>query len=444
MTLPFDVIHLGGETTVTGSSHLMLLPHGVTIMVDCGSAMGDDRATPLSDMPVKASAIDYLLITHAHIDHIGRIPELIEAGFCGEILCTHGTKALLGPMLDDGLSFSDRPEKDRQRLMKAIDDLSWGFEYNETFALKKGITFTFGHAGHILGSCFIRFGFTRPDGDPFSAVFSGDLGNIDTPLLPDPDTPDACDLLVLESTYGDRLHPDRTHRTEALGAILNKALADGGKVFIPAFALGRTQELIYEIDRLKSDRSIDPDIPVFIDTPLGLEITHIYASLKECWDNEARNLLRRGDHPLEFENLYAVENHHHHRKLLDLPGPAVIIAGSGMLTGGRILSHLERNLDDARNDVLFVGYQAKGTPGRALLETAHTPNGRIRLDGQTVPVNAGIHVLAGFSAHADQSGLVRFVESMPEKPGAIKLVHGEDKARDALKSVLCAKGHHVV
>lgn len=159
MNLPFELIHLGGEITVTGSSHLMMLPDGVTIMVDCGSAMGDDRTVPLAEMPVKASSIDYLLITHAHIDHIGRIPELIEAGFCGEILCTHGTKALLGPMLDDGFSFSDRPEKDRQRLMKSIDDLSWGFEYNETFTLKKGNTFTFGHAGHILGSCFIRFAF---------------------------------------------------------------------------------------------------------------------------------------------------------------------------------------------------------------------------------------------------------------------------------------------
>lgn len=443
MITPFDLIHLGGETTVTGSSHLLILQNNLTIMVDCGSAMGHDKAVSFGDIPVKASDIDYLFITHAHIDHIGRIPALIEAGFNGEIICNHSTKALLGPMLDDGLSFSGRSEKEKQQLQQKIDELSWGFEYNDTFTLKKAVTFKLKNAGHILGSCFIQFEFPDNPKGRYSLIFSGDLGNINTPILPDPDTPDFCDYLVLESTYGNRNHPDRTHRAEHLGTLLNKALSDNGKVFIPAFALGRTQELIYEIDRLKAEGAIDTDIPVFIDTPLGLEITNIYSTLKEFWDKEAKDLMRKGDHPMDFKNLYAVESHHHHKKLLDMPGPAIIIAGSGMLTGGRMVSHLEKSLDDPRNDVLFVGYQAQGTPGRTLVEQSQKKNGQARFNGHTIPIKAGIHVLTGYSAHADQNGLVNFVESMPKKPGTIKLVHGEPDSQDALKNVLMNKGYNV-
>lgn len=443
MKTPFDLIHLGGEKTVTGSCHLILFS-GVSIMVDCGLPTGHDKGMSLSSMPVKPSAIDYLFITHAHIDHIGRIPELVDAGFKGEIICTHATKALLLPMLDDGLSFSDRSEKEKQNIHEKIDELAWGFEYNETFTLKKGITFKLSHAGHILGSCFIRFAFPQKSNDVFSVIFSGDLGNNNTPILPDPDKPDSCDLLILESTYGDRNHQDRSQRTEQLGIILNKALADNGKVFIPAFALGRTQELVYEIDRLKTSKTIDSSISVFIDSPLGHEITKIYSQMNEFWDEEATGLLKKGDHPLDFKNLYAVENHQHHQKLIDMPGPSIIMAGSGMLTGGRMVSHLEKSLDDPINDVLFVGFQAKGTPGRAILEQAKKHNGYVQLNGHKVPINASIHTLTGFSAHADQAGLLNFVTSMTNKPGAIKLVHGESEAQSSLKHVLSGKGYYVI
>ena len=444
MKTPFDLIHLGGETTVTGSSHLITIPGNITIMVDCGLPAGGDKTSTFDRMPVKPSGIDYLFITHAHIDHIGRIPELIEAGFQGEIICTHATKALLQPMLDDGLSFSRRSEKEKQRIHEKIDELSWGFEYNETFTLKKGINFKLSNAGHILGSCFIRFEFLDKTNGSFSVIFSGDLGNTNTPILPDPDKPDACDLLILESTYGDRNHPDRSQRTEQLGTLLNNALSDKGKVFIPAFALGRTQELLYEIDRLLTAHKIHRAVPVFIDTPLGLEITKIYSRMNEFWDKEANDLLRKGDHPMDFKNLYAVENHHHHLKLIDMPGPSIIIAGSGMLTGGRMVSHLEKSLDDPRNDVLFVGYQAPGTPGRAIVEQSRRKDGVARFNGQKIPINARIHVMSGFSAHADQAGLLNFVESMDTRPGAIKLVHGEADAQIALKNALMDNGYRVL
>jgi len=196
-----EIIHLGGENTVTGSCHL-LRAKGIHIMVDCGLAQGNDVLLPMKSWPVSPSEIDYLFLTHAHIDHIGRVPELIERGFSGEIICSHPTRALLSPMLKDAMGFSDMTEQQATKILKTIDDLSWGFEYGENFSLKRGIQFTLGRAGHILGSCFIRF--ELPDG--FTIVFSGDLGAKDTPILCDPDIAEPCDLLILESTYGDRNH----------------------------------------------------------------------------------------------------------------------------------------------------------------------------------------------------------------------------------------------
>lgn len=420
---PIKITHLGAKTSVTGSCHLIETypgsAAGINILVDCGRAQGDDPELPFDRFPVPPEAIQYLFLTHAHIDHIGRVPELIDAGFRGEIICTHATKALLLPMLRDAMSFSkeQKSKHDRQTLETLIDELSWGFELHQTFTLKKGITFKLSNAGHILGSCFILFTFPDDQDKEYRVVFSGDLGCTDTPILPDPDPPESCNLLILESTYGDRTHPDRKNRIEALRNLLHKALADKGIVYIPAFALGRTQELLYELDR------IGLNVPVFVDSPLGLEITAIYASLELYWDAEARELMKHGDHPFDFKGLYAVRKYQDHQKLLNIPGPAIIIAGSGMCTGGRIVDHLEQGLNDPANDIVFVGYQAKGTPGRKMIE------GKI-------PVKAAIHTLNAYSAHADQQMLVDWVRSMPEPPGEIRLVHGDDDARQALAKAL--------
>ena len=295
--------------------------------------------------------------------------------------------------------------------------MSWGFELYKTFALRRGITFKLSNAGHILGSCFILFSFPDIQGHGYRVLFSGDLGCNDTPILPDPDPPDSCDLLVLESTYGDRRHPSRKKRVESLQNLLAKALADSGIVYIPAFALGRTQELLYELDR------IGPEVPVFVDSPLGLKITEIYSNLVSFWDQEAKELLAHGDHPFDFKGLYAVRKLQDHDKLLTIRGPAIIIAGSGMCTGGRIVDHLEQGLDDPKNDVFFVGYQARGTTGRKILD------GKIR-------AKAGLHNLSGYSAHADQQMLVDWVKAMPIPPKEIRLVHGDDNARKALATAL--------
>jgi metallo-beta-lactamase family protein len=411
------ISHLGAKDCVTGSCHLVQTHPGsdasINILVDCGTAYGKDPVLPFDQFPVPVDKIDYLFLTHAHIDHIGRVPDLIEAGFRGEIICTHATKALLTPMLHDALSFWSRTDTDARQLENSIADLSWGFELHETFMLKQGITFKLSNAGHILGSCFILFTFPMGDDNAYRVIFSGDLGSTDTPILPDPDTPETCDLLILESTYGNRTHPDRKGRVEALRKLLDKALADKGIVYIPAFSLGRTQELLYELDK------IGPKVPVFVDSPLGLKITKIYSSLEEFWDKESRDLQSKGDHPFDFKGLYAVERYQDHKKLLDVKGPAIIIAGSGMCTGGRIVDHLKYGLEDPANDIFFVGYQSKGTPGRKMIE-------------KIIPVKADIHTLSAYSAHADQRMLVNWVQSMPEPPTEIRLVHGEDEARDAL------------
>jgi metallo-beta-lactamase family protein len=409
-------------------------------MIDCGIAQGRDTVLPMDRWPVPASEIHFLFLTHAHIDHIGRIPELIRGGFKGEIICTHGTKALLGPMLRDAMSLTGFSREDAGGLNELIDDLSWGFEYDEVFDLRRGVRFKLYRAGHILGSCIIRFEADRPD---WSVVFSGDLGAADTPILPDPEIPDPCDLLVLESTYGDRLHDDRSQRIDRLSRILETALSDGGKVLIPAFALGRTQELIYEMDRIISGRFLPPPpFPVLLDSPLGIEITKIYSTLSEFWDQEARDLVSAGDHPIDFDGLYAVRDHRDHLKLVqEADGPCVIIAGSGMCTAGRIVNHLKTSLPDPRNDVLFVGYQAPGTPGREISSWNGKGDAMVMLDGERIPLKARVHVLSGYSAHADQRGLLQWVAAISEKPKEIRLVHGEPGPREALARLLAAAGY---
>ncbi|WP_228721373.1 MBL fold metallo-hydrolase [Desulfosediminicola ganghwensis] len=420
-----NVTHLGAKECVTGSCHLVQYEsasgRSINILVDCGSSYGDDPELPFEQFPVAPNEINYLFLTHAHIDHIGRVLDLIDAGFAGEIICSHATKALLEPMLIDSLSFSSRSKREVQAITIKLEELTWGFELRQAFSLKEGVTFRLGNAGHILGSCFILFSFpSNSSKNDFKILFSGDLGCTNTPILPDPDPPPECDLLILESTYGDRTHPDRSKRIEQLKELLKKALADKGIVYIPAFALGRTQELLYELDR------INLKIPVFVDSPLALKITDIYAKLSSLWDDEAKELNQKGDHPFDFKGLYSVKSYRDHKQLLEINGPAIIIAGSGMCTGGRILDHLEQGLQDPRNDIFFVGYQAKGTLGRRLIE------------GE-MPVRAAIHSLSSYSAHADQQMLIDWVALMTKAPKEIRLVHGDEQARRELAEQLNQK-----
>ncbi len=426
--------HLGGENCVTGSCHLVRAG-GMNILVDCGLVQGDDRAVPMAEWPLRPEDVDFLFLTHAHVDHVGRVPDLVLAGFKGEILTTHATKAILGPMLEDALGFTDLSGDECGAIMSHIHEMSWGFEYDTDFDLRNGLRFRLGRAGHILGSCWVRLEQEGDGNGIASVVFSGDLGPPDTPLLPDPDVPGPCDLLVIESTYGDRLHEDREGRISRLGQVLTRALEDRGKVYIPAFSLGRTQELLFEMDRLFSEKEwTGGRIPVFLDSPLGLEITRVYSGLSEYWDREARGLLAKGDHPLHFDHLYAVRSYRDHQRVLGVEGPAIVVAGSGMCTGGRIVNHLKEGLGDERNDILFVGYQARGTPGRDILRYSRRPGGYVILDGERFDIRAQVHTLGGYSAHADRDDLIRWAGMVG--PECIKLVHGEPEAKASLEVAL--------
>jgi metallo-beta-lactamase family protein len=283
-------------------------------------------------------------------------------------------------------------------------------------------------------------------------IFSGDLGAKGKPILPDPDPPDTCDLLFLESTYGDTIHEGREDRILQLGSVLSRALSDGGKVYIPSFALGRTQELIYDLDRLtqvpefrKKFPLLRPDskIPIFLDSPLGMKLTEIYTLLHPYWDKEAKQILQSGNNPLDLDQLYTAAKHGEHLKLLEMPGPCIIIAGSGMCTGGRIIDHLKTGLEDPRNDIVFVGYQGEGTLGRQIIEESRKENGFASINGMEVSIKAGVHVLMGYSGHADQNDLVDWVQSMPSLPGMIKLLHGEESAKMALAVRLRSHGYQV-
>ena len=439
--------HLGGERCVTGSCRLVQI-RGHNILVDCGMVQGRDASVPIEKWPVKPVEVDFVFLTHAHIDHIGLLPTLIQQGFKGEIISSHPTTALILPMLKDAMRFETLRVSEREKIAQTIEELSWGFEYGETFDLGKDVVFELGRAGHILGSCFIRF---EDQKDGSAIVFSGDLGNYDTPILNDPESAGRADVLFLESTYGDRLHEDRAHRMVRLAEVLDHCLSDGGKVFIPAFSLGRTQEILYELDRIFSNTKYQSRFPrlasgarppVFVDSPLGLEITRIYSSLTGFWDEEAKALLKAGDHPMDFERLYGIEKHIEHARLLEVRGPAVIIAGSGMCTGGRIVNHLAAGIERPENDIVFVGYQAAGTPGRAIQEHARG-NRTVVLNGKESKIQACVHTLSGYSAHADQRGLLDWVERMPEKPGKIQLVHGEPKAQKVLAAKLVERGYAV-
>jgi metallo-beta-lactamase family protein len=291
-------------------------------------------------------------------------------------------------------------------------------------------------AGHILGSCHVRVAWQTKAGER-SILFSGDIGVAGTPIIRDPFTawkPEhAVDFVVTESTYGDQPHPDRAEARGRFAEVIGRALADGGKVLIPAFAIGRTQEILYELHRLVTDGAVAGKIPVVVDGPLSLSATDVYRRHRGCYDEAALELVEHGDHPLELDSFFGARDGRASARIADIDGAAIIIAGSGMCNGGRIRGHLHRYLPDARTDVLLVGYQGARTLGRALEEGAQ----QVWLDGDQVPVRARVTRLSGMSAHADQHGLAAWYEQVPKKPGATTIVtHGEDDARAVYSRLL--------
>lgn len=454
-----DITHHGAVDGVTGSCHQLHIDERRSLLIDCGlfqgaeQGRGGNAATPRIDFPL--DGVMALVATHVHVDHIGRLPWLLAAGFKGPILCTQPSAQLLPIVLADALQFSVQMEPElRESLLALIESRLIPLPYRQWHTLVDDDTVhvrvRLQRAGHILGSAFAEFDLRYRNGAGHRRIlFSGDLGAPHAPLLPPPQSPWAADTVVLESTYGDRRHEDRRNRRDRLQKVLEQALADEGTVIIPAFSIGRTQELLYELEEIihcGRGRKAAPhlrweELPVILDSPLASRFTAAVRALKPYWSEEAHRRLRAGRNPLAFEQLLTVDSHDQHRQMIEhlteTHRPAVVIAGSGMCTGGRVVSYLKAMLGDPRHNVVFVGYQARGTPGRAIQRAA--PGETVTVDGEQLTVAAGIHTLGGYSAHADADGLVRFVTRMRRWPAEIRLVHGDEDAKAALQQRLAAR-----
>jgi metallo-beta-lactamase family protein len=444
-----QIIHHGGHEGVTGSCHQLKFNESHSVLIDCGSFQGRDaRKREGREIDFPLDNIDALILTHVHADHIGRIPYLFEFGFHRPIYCTPPTARFLPIMLEDSIRLDiTRNKKFIADFLKELKELVRPIPYDEWTRLPGGAEFRFQPAGHILGSAYVEF-----DHGDDRYVFSGDLGSRGNPILNSPKSPERADVLVIESTYGDRLHEGRETRVKRLEAILCESMENKGVTLIPAFSLGRTQELLFELNKIleeldhQSTCSILKTIDIIVDSPLALKLTTIYEQMESYWGEEAKQILTVDNQPFVFKNLIEIDNSGESRgtvEYLKRSGkPAIVIAGSGMCTGGRIVEYLEAFIGKPNTDIVFVGYQAIGTKGREIQE-CEGGKCSVRIDHHNHPVRAKTHTLTGYSAHADQSDLIRFVEGIPVKPREIRLVHGEDPAKEVLADKLRALGHLV-
>ncbi|MBL7044069.1 MAG: MBL fold metallo-hydrolase [Pirellulaceae bacterium] len=440
------LIHHGGHEGVTGSCHQLKLDNGKSLLIDCGIFQGDDaRDHPNLEIDFPLDGVECMILTHVHIDHAGRLPYLIAAGYQGGIWCSRPTARLLPLVVEDALKINFT--RDRRLITSFVDRVEAMLrpvDYGSWTEVPGDARIRLTPAGHILGSAVVEI-----DAEDRRVVFSGDVGATHAPILKDPQSPERADLLVLESTYGDKLHENRETRLQRLEQILCHTLDDKGVTIIPAFSLGRTQELLYEMNLIfervqkHTGRSLLKAVDVIVDSPLASQFTDIYADLTSYWDAEGQRLLEYDDQPLVFENLTTIGDHDEHCSTLDYLArsgiPAIVIAGSGMCTGGRVINYLKALLDRPNTDVLFVGYQGRGTPGRAIQDRRDW----VDLDGKRYPIHAKVHRIGGYSAHADQQNLLDFVTGMEQPPGEIVLVHGEEEAKAALKAKLEQRGLNV-
>ncbi len=441
------LIHHGAHQGVTGSCHQLKWSSDQSLLVDCGIFQGDDaRKNPNPEINFSLSGIKCLLLTHVHIDHCGRIPYLLAAGFDKPIYCSPPTARLLPLVMEDALRIGfTRSRNLIHKFLKHIGHLLHPIPYGQWETIASGVKIRLQPAGHVLGSTV--FEVVLPDGE--TVVFSGDIGSGSNPLLRQPKSPPQADLLVLESTYGDRLHETSEDRQRTLENVLRKTLHDKGVTIIPAFSLGRTQALLYEMNHIfqrvqqTEGRTLMKQIDVIVDSPLASRFTELYKEMKDYWSIEAQHEMRTVDQPLVFENLTTVGGHREHRDTVDYLDqhqlPAIVIAGSGMCTGGRVVNYLKRFIGDPKADILFVGYQASGTPGQIISRGSDW----VRLDGRKYEIAAEIHRIHGYSAHGDQADLIRFVRQIETRPKEIRLVHGEYQAKKALSEKLSELGYTV-
>jgi metallo-beta-lactamase family protein len=428
---------LGAARTVTGSRYL-LEAEGRRILVDCGLFQGlkDLRLRNWAPLPVPPATIDAVVLTHAHIDHSGWLPRLVAQGFAGAVYSTGGTLDLCGLVLPDAARLQEEDAKfaNQRGFSKHHPALPLYTEADAAEALSRfrtapygkkvevvpGIEVEFINAGHLLGSSYVLV--TRSDGSGGRILFGGDLGRYSRPILPDPSAGVDADVLLVESTYGDRAHPEEDNG-ERLAHIIRETAARRGKVIIPAFAIGRVEELLYWLYRLEDEQRLDP-LPIYVDSPMALKGLEYYRARIDELDRELLAMRRAGP------RFTAVNSALDSKALVERDQPAVIIASSGMATGGRVVHHLFAGLPDPRHTVLFVGFQAAGTRGRQLTDGAR----HVKIFGQHVPVHARIEKIDAMSSHADAGEVVQWLRTFPRAPRTTYLVHGEVVAQDALKS----------
>jgi metallo-beta-lactamase family protein len=437
-----QILHHGAVNGVTGSCHELVVNEQTSVLIDCGLFQGEDSKADLS-IEFTITHVTALIVTHCHIDHVGRIPYLLAAGFKGSIFTSIASASLLPLVIEDALKVGvTRDPKIIAACLSLLNKRIVAVDYKTWFELPcKGPSKAkarFQRAGHILGSAYVEIDVTNSNNNKHRVVFSGDLGAPYTPLLPSPKPPYKADTLVIESTYGDKNHQGRKERTQTLKSIIERAVSDNGVVLVPAFSIGRTQELLYELEQLihsSSKKSKWQDIHVILDSPMAANFTEQYKKFKHLWDSEAKRKVANGRHPLDFKNLTTVDSHKEHLAVINYLSsrqtPAIILAASGMCTGGRIVNYLERFLNDKTTDVLFVGYQGNKTLGREIQKYGPR-NGYVFINDARITINAKIHTISGYSAHADQNGLIKFVTGMHKKPSRIKIVHGDVEAKAGL------------
>lgn len=440
-----NIQFFGAARTVTGSCHLITTKES-TILIDCGLFQGSKelKENNYADFPFDPTSIDAMILTHAHIDHSGRLPKLTKNGFKGKIYATDATKKLCEIMLPDSAHIQETEveRKNRKNLRQglpliepiyttkdAIDCLQnfVSVAYNYKRRITPNIEMRLQDAGHILGSAIVELWITE-DGKTEKVTFTGDLGNIDQPIVNDPTILKETDYLIIESTYGNRYHEDIMDPQEKLKQVICSAYERGGNLIIPAFAVGRVQDLLYDIGHLLRENKI-PKMKVYVDSPLAVNATEIFRNSNKYFDDEALEIYNKGLDPLDFPDLELSLTAEDSMRLNTIKSGAIIISASGMCDAGRIKHHLRHNLWRKESTVLIVGYQAVGTLGRQLLEGAD----KVRIHGEEVVVNATIETINGYSAHADKKGLLNWIAEIDKSPTkGIILVHGEENAMSSL------------
>ncbi len=441
---------LGANRQVTGSRYL-LDAAGLRILIDCGMFQERQfRDRNWQTSPVPPDSIDVLLLTHAHLDHVGLVPRLVANGFSGRIVTTKPSVDLAEIVMADSARIQEEDVKYKKKRHKkekrksphpyvplyTVDDAERaagmldGVDYNKPIKLNDAVSVTWFEAGHILGSACVELRVTE-NGSTKTVLFSGDIGQADKPFIGDPSLFEHADYIVMESTYGDRSHCDRGPIETQLIEVITDTFERGGNLVVPTFAIERAQELIYHFGRLMNEGFV-PQIPVYLDSPMAAKVTNVFKKYRSWMDEQTKAMIADGDAPLDFDGLTMTRSRDESKALNEKRGPNIILAGSGMCTGGRIKHHLRKNIDREESTILFVGFQSVGTLGRVILDGKDP----VRIHGRPYAVNARLAQICGFSAHADRDDLLNWAAHFKSPPKRLFLTHGEEDAANALAETI--------